>query len=106
MVRSALWAGGSLGYRAAMDAERAAVRMRVEAPEAEPGAPPSPAWTPAAAMVPVPPLAPPPARPGAGRAVAAPVPVQAERSLAVVLVVTAGAMLVAAALVILLLASH
>ena len=57
MVRRRLAGAGSLRYGAGMTDEE------------EPGLRPARAWTPQAAMEPVPPLAPPPARPGAGVAV-------------------------------------
>jgi hypothetical protein len=95
MVRSVRSAGGALRYGAhPMNAER-------ESAEGLPGpsddVPPSRPWTPEAAMEPVPPLAPPPARPGAGTPVmtipksASPVAPQRTlvTALAVVLVVAA-----------------
>jgi hypothetical protein len=64
MVRSPVSVTRSLRYRAAaMSADTGAVDRST---------PPAQAWTPEAAMEPVLPLAPPPARPGAGRAVVTP----------------------------------
>jgi hypothetical protein len=70
MVRSGLSAGGSLRYRGRrMDADPTTADGGVgtPAPEHDPGA--SRSWSIAAAMEPVPPLAPPPALPGQGVAV-------------------------------------
>jgi hypothetical protein len=64
MVRSALSAGGALRYGAhPMNGEHEGADDISELSDRVPQSRP---WTPEAAMEPVPPLAPPPARPGAG----------------------------------------
>jgi hypothetical protein len=69
MVRRALSAGGALRYGAGrMNGEH---ERPDDMTELDADAPPSRPWTPEAAMEPVPPLAPPPARPGAGTPVVA-----------------------------------